>query len=132
VIQFTLPIYWIKEYKTKTNKKVLVGMNWYRNAHYFDQNKFKKEFEAKIAEQLKDSIEAISGSFTMEYNLYYKNPNSDPSNIIALIEKVSLDALQDLNIIKNDNVMNHKGSEWKVVDKDVDEPRVEIIIKEIK
>jgi len=132
VIKFTLPLYWVKEYKTKVNKSILVSMNWYRNAHYFDQNRFKKDFEAKVAEQLKDSVESISEPFMMYYAIYYKNPNSDPSNIIALIEKVSLDALQELNIIKNDNMKYHKGSIWKVVDKDIDEPRVEIIIKEYK
>ena len=128
MIQFTLPIYWTKKYKTKKDKTILVGINWYRNAHYFDQNNFKKDFELLIKNQLKDTTITLN-QFIMEYELYYKNPNCDPSNIIALIEKVSLDALQELNIIKNDNIKYHTGSVWKVVNQDKKEPRCVVYIK---
>jgi len=85
-----------------------------------------------IAEQLKDVVVNEIEQFTMEYSLYYKNPNSDPSNIVALIEKVSLDALQELGYVKNDNMKYHCGSNWRVIQVDKERPRCEIELKEWK
>jgi len=132
MIRFELPIYWVKSFKTKPDKVTLAGMNWFRNAHYFDQNKFKKDFESMIAKQLKDAVVNEIEQFTMEYRLYYKNPNSDPSNIIALIEKVSLDALQELGYIKNDNMKYHYGSSWRVIQVDKERPRCSINLRKWK
>jgi Holliday junction resolvase RusA-like endonuclease len=132
MIKFTLPIYWVKKYKTKPNKTILVSMNFYRNAYYFDQNQFKRDFSVIVAEQLKDCSEAKIEQFIMKYKLWYKNPNSDPSNIIALIEKVSLDVLQELGYIPNDNMKYHLGSTWSVEGIDKEKPRCEIKLKEIK
>lgn len=30
MLNFTLPIYWTKQFKTKPNKTHLAGMNWFR------------------------------------------------------------------------------------------------------
>ena len=46
--KIVLPIYWTKEFKTKKDKTTLVGMNWYRNAYFIDQNKMKKHFHSLI------------------------------------------------------------------------------------
>lgn len=127
----TLPIYYTQEFKTKASKTSLVGMNLYRNAHFFLQNNLKKHFTTLVSEQLPE-ISTKIGKFTVEYYLYYKSPVCDGSNIIALIEKFLLDALQENNGIENDNVNYHTGSTWTVVSQDKENPRVEIkiILKE--
>jgi hypothetical protein len=123
----TLPIYWVKTFKTKPSKQVLVGLNWYRNAHHFDQNKFKQEFEQLILNQIDASV-PIKGPYTIAIELYYKRANCDPSNICPMIEKVFLDALQSADVIENDNVQFHLGTSYSVVSQDKENPRCTITI----
>jgi hypothetical protein len=123
----TLPIYWVKTFKTKPSKQVLVGLNWYRNAHHFDQNKFKQEFEQLILNQIDASI-SIKGPYTIDIQLYYKRANCDASNICPMIEKVFLDALQSANVVENDNVQFHLGTSYSVISQDKDNPRCTITI----
>ena len=130
-MHLTLPIYWTKVFKTKPDKTVLCGMNWYRDAHYHEKNKVKKEFSELVYKQLGAEFPPIAGGYTMHYDLFYKNPNCDGANIVAFSEKVVLDAIQEINIVTNDNVKYHKGSTWSVADQDKENPRVEITIKPI-
>jgi 2-hydroxychromene-2-carboxylate isomerase len=123
-----LPIYWTKIRKTKKSTNHLLGMNWFRNAHYFDQNTMKQEMTELVLNQIKNSTIKFE-QFQTHYRLYYKSKVCDPSNIIALIEKVSLDALQTASILKEDNVQYHKQSSWEVVEQDRENSRCEIIIK---
>lgn len=121
-----LPIYWTQHYKTKKDKTVLVGMNWYRNAHYHSQNKMKQDFHELVAKQVGDF--SCDGKFKLAIEIYYKNSNCDGANIAALIEKFVLDALQEDKVIINDNVQYHMGSSWKIVEQDKDNPRSLITI----
>lgn len=124
-LELVLPIYW----QQTSSKTVLVGMNAYRNWHYHTSNNFKKEFTQLVASQLDSCI--ISSPYKLEMRLFYKNPNCDASNVVALIEKVVLDALQTSNIIEDDTVKHHLGSSWTVVSQDKTNPRCEITIKEL-
>ena len=123
-----LPIYYTEHFKTKPSKTLLVGLNFYRNAHHFAQNNIKQHYHQLVADQLLNPVSF--NKFIIDYRLYYKSPVCDPSNIIALIEKFTLDALKLNNIIPDDNVNYHLGSSYSVVAKDTINPRVEITIKE--
>ena len=123
-----LPIYYTEHFKTKPSKTLLVGLNFYRNAHHFAQNNVKQHYHQLVAAQLLNPVSF--NKFIIDYRLYYKSPVCDPSNIIALIEKFTLDALKLNNIIPDDNVNYHLGSSYSVVAKDTINPRVEITIKE--
>lgn len=123
-----LPIYYTEHFKTKPSKTLLVGMNFYRNAHHFAQNNVKQHYHQLVADQLLNPVSF--NKFIIDYRLYYKSPVCDPSNIIALIEKFTLDALKLNNIIPDDNVNYHLGSSYSVVAQDTINPRVEITIKE--
>lgn len=120
----SLPIYWTMP----SGKTVLVGLSWFRNAHYYQQNQLKREFHELVGNQL-SGVAPVKGQFRLELNLYYKNSVCDASNIAAVIEKVALDALQEFNIIENDNVKFHLGSCYTVVGQDKVNPRVEITIR---
>lgn len=124
----TLPIYWVNEKKTKASTTHLVGMNWYRNAHHHAQNQMKKDFNELVVNQLNKSDAKNLTSFKITYKLYYKNPSCDGSNIIALIEKFVLDALQAYEVLENDNVKHHLGSSWEIIGQDKDNPRCEITL----
>ena len=125
-----LPIYYTQEFKTKPNKTSLVGMNLYRNAHYFLQNNMKKHFQDLVIEQLPSVVEVVQ-QFTVTYKLYYKSPVCDASNIVALIEKFYLDAIKEHGLIIDDNVNYHISSSWQVIAQDKTNPRIEVTIKEL-
>ena len=125
-----LPIYYTQEFKTKPNKTSLVGMNLYRNAHYFLQNNMKKHFQDLVIEQLPPVVEVVQ-QFTVTYKLYYKSPVCDASNIVALIEKFYLDAIKEHGLIIDDNVNYHISSSWQVIAQDKTNPRIEVTIKEL-
>ena len=126
-----LPIYWTQEFKTKPNKTVLAGMNYYRNAHYHAQNTMKKDFHGLVVQQLPDPECVYDGSFRLELGIYYKNSNCDGANIAAIMEKFVLDSLQSENIVINDNVKYHKGTTWRILGQDKDNPRCEVtLVKE--
>lgn len=125
-----LPIYWTQHYKTKKDKTVLVGMNWYRNAHHHSQNAMKKHFHSLVGPQV--SMIPNLGKFKLTIEIYYKNSSCDGANIAALIEKFTLDALQEQEVILNDNVQYHLGSTWEVAGQDKDNPRCLITITNIE
>ena len=125
-----LPIYYVEEKKTKADKTWLVGMNAYRNWHYHLSNKIKTHYHNLVAgSTLPDPIDK---GFTLSITIYYKNPSCDGSNIAALMEKFTLDSLQELNIIKQDNVKHHLGTIWKIGGQDKENPRAEIEILPVK
>jgi hypothetical protein len=130
MIQVTLPVYYIKTYKTKPSVKIFVGQNWFRNAHYRDQNKVKQDFASVVALQVTNST-PIKGAFTVEYTYYYKNKLSDLANVCALSSKIVLDALQDVKLIENDNVQYCIQETYKVGTQDTHNPRVEITLTPI-
>lgn len=131
MIKLVMPIYWTKEFKTKKNTTHLVGMSWYRNAHYRDQNNWKREFTEIVKEQI-GSNGTYLNYYRLQMELYYKNKVSDGSNVIPVIEKVVLDALQDIGAITDDTVEFHLGSSWSIAGQDRENPRCEITLIEVE
>lgn len=127
-----MPIYYTQEFKTKDNKTFLVGMNWYRNAHYHISNKVKKERHELVCSQIGPSPAEKIEKYKLHITLYYKNSNCDGSNISSLVEKYVLDAIQEHGVVENDNVKFHLGTTWEIGGQDKENPRAEVIIKEIQ
>jgi hypothetical protein len=127
-IRLRLPIYW----ECKGKKPVLVGMNWYRNAHYYLQNKVKKHYHELVRELLKfQEIYIFDRHLTfnrcrVSYVLWYKNPASDMMNVVACLDKFILDALQKLGNLDNDAVKNYDMMEARVGGRDRLNPRLEV------
>lgn len=122
----TLPIYWDSGKKT-----VLLSINWYRNAHWSFQNRFKQDLHSIVGDQL-GNLQPVQGPYRLHLDIFYKNPSCDGSNIAALQEKVILDALQDFNILESDTVKYHLGTTWTVAGQDKINPRCEITIHPIE
>lgn len=123
-----LPIYWTQHFKRKKDKTTLVGLNFYRNAPYFIQNKMKQDFHELVLNQVQ-ALEKPIESYTLHTDLYYKNPSCDGRNVVPMIEKFVLDALQG-PVTSNDNVKCDLGGSWEVVEQDKENPRVEITLTE--
>lgn len=120
-LTLSLPIYW-------TNGKTthFVGMNFFRNAHHFIKAKIKRDYHELIANQSLNCPKLTT--FKTHYKLYYKSTVCDPSNVIALIEKFTLDGLIEAGVLTNDNVNFHLCSSWEVISQDKVDPRVEITL----
>lgn len=131
-MKIILPIYYTQEFARKKNKTFLVGMNWYRNAHFHLLNQVKRHYHSLTKEQLDSTnLIAIRGQYRLLIELYYKNLGSDGSNICSVMEKFVLDAFKGV-VVVDDKIKYHLGTTWKVVEKDKENPRVEITIEEVK
>jgi hypothetical protein len=128
---FVMPIYYTQEFKTKDPKTTLVGMNKWATEHYHLKNKIKSSLEDDLIKQIQDAnLGPILTPYKVHYKLYWKNPSSDGSNIVALSEKIFLDAIQKADLVQEDNVKWHMGSTWENIGQDKENPRVEITISE--
>ena len=124
-ITFTVPIY----YQATKAKNVMIGMNWYRNAHYAIANKAKKHYCDTIIAIIQYNA-FISGKVSVEYNIYLKRKGSDGGNVLAVISKFVLDGLVKAKVLEDDNasiVVREVGNYYF----DKSNPRCEIIIKQI-
>jgi len=125
----TLPVYFTQEFKSKSPKTFLVSLNWYRNAHYFQQNLVKRHYHEILHLLLKD-VKPITGKYVVEYTYYYKTKTSDMPNVTPMCSKWLNDALQHLKLVENDNVQYLVEEVHRVGGYDKDNPRCEILIKE--
>lgn len=126
-MELVLPIYHTLHRPKAGDKTFLLSLSWYRNAYHQEQNSVKHAYHEVVANQLPTPTTPLL-AFRTHYQLYYKNPASDPSNIITIIEKFLLDALQEHHIITNDNAKYHLSSSWEVISQDRDNPRVVVTI----
>jgi hypothetical protein len=125
---FTLPIYYTVNRSTKKSTTHLVSDNWVRNLHYHMKNQVKQHYHTLVSEAIITAPTEPLDTFALHFQLYYKNPSSDPSNVIHQLEKYVLDALQDLGLITNDTVRHHCSSFWEVITQDKTNPRCVITL----
>ena len=127
MIRITLPVYFsFAATKNRKIKTVLVSSNWFRNAHFFHKNQVKSAYHELAISRLNEvSAEPIEGIYKTRYIYYYKNKGSDGSNVVSMIEKFFLDALQGAKIVKEDNVLFH-SSDGFICREDKANPRIEI------
>ena len=131
MIKLELPIYHTFQRKTKKDTKILVGMNWYRNAHFRNSNQIKKFYHELIFVKVLKA-QRIKGSYQVEYLLYPSNANCDLMNVVSVIDKFLNDALQDCGVVVNDNIKFYKHMIATVKEVDKLNPRIEIEVEEIE
>lgn len=119
-----LPIY------AGVRKKYLLSLNWLQSAHYRARNKVKQDYHIMIGEIVPKGFK-LNSPLTTHYKLFYKNKKSDAPNIVTVIDKFLMDALQEHGVIAGDSVKEYRMSSWEVADKDTEFPRVEVLIEGI-
>ena len=130
MIKLELPIYHTFQRKTKKDTKILVGMNWYRNAHFRNNNEVKQYYHKLIHSKVTQS-QKIKDKYMISYMLYPSNANCDLMNVVSVIDKFLNDALQDCGVVVNDNIKFYKSMTAGVKEIDKYNPRIEIKIIEI-
>ncbi len=125
-MKISLPIYYEQEYKTKSNKTFLVGLNWYRNAHHMITNKVKIHYHELVAKQI--TRETYS-KVRVHYDVYAKRNGTDGPNIRSILEKFVLDGLVESGVIKDDKIgiLLGDSSDYYI---DGENPRIEITINQ--
>jgi len=126
MIRVTVPLY----FNVSQKKVVLLGLNWYRSAHYIVNNKAKKWIASIVADNI-EGEPILEGQIHAHYKIYIKRRGSDGSNIRSVIEKFVLDAIKTEGYIKDDNadIIISDSSEY-FYDKEF--PRAEIELTKIK
>ena len=102
-------------------------------SHYMQYAKMKKSATNRVAwacNQLETIDKVTLNSIELDITYYYKNRRKDPDNIAAA-KKFILDGLVKAGIIKNDGWKEVKGwsEKWE---RDKDNPRIEVEIKEVE
>lgn len=130
ILQIIVPIY--RKFPNKKSKQgfsnTVLGMNWYRNAHFQVLNKVKAEYNTLIISELTKYEITPFHKVHIHYKIYCKNNKTDGGNVRSVIEKFVLDALIKSNLLKDDCIkyIMSDSSEYFV---DKNKPRCEIIIK---
>jgi hypothetical protein len=126
-MKIILPIYYEQEYKTKPNKKMLVGLNNYRNWHHMISNKVKHWYHDEVKKQI--TRERFS-RVRVHYDVYAQRNGTDGPNIRSILEKFVLDGLVVAGVIEDDKIgiLMGDSSDYYI---DAENPRIEITIKEV-
>lgn len=113
------------------DKTISLSLNWYRNAHHFEQNDVKVKFKDAVAEAL--MLSGLSKSKKLPHPLkftyrYFFKRKCDTGNFHTIIEKFFLDALVEFEMLPEDNCEIVSGGDYEFGGYDRQNPRVEISI----
>ena len=121
---------WIPR-KTTEDKRVILNLNIYRNAHHMTLNAAKQEM-AKHVQLAVVGLAPIDGRFRFTYTVFPETGRAfDLANVCSIVQKFTDDALIDCGIIKNDiyKIVAEVNYRFGKVDKA--NPRAELMIEEI-
>lgn len=100
--KITLPMFVPMLNKNVPDKKIAVNMNWYRNVNFIINDNVKKEFKRLVGDYI-NKLKKATGKIHVEYTVYYDR-EPDGMNVVSIVSKYFLDALQDYWIIKDDKI----------------------------
>lgn len=124
------PLYIDLPRKTKKDKRVYLNLNTYRNLNFIVNNQVKKTYLESLRSQL-EGLE-IQTPVEIEYKVYKASKRLlDKMNVVSIVSKYLLDAITELNCWQDDNDKFVKKETILPTELDRDNPRVEVLIKEI-
>ena len=116
--------------KTVKDKRIALNMNTYRNLHHRISNDAKKAYSEALREQLKDL--SIQTPVEVTYKVYKGSKRRlDKMNVVSVVSKFLLDSITEYGCWEDDNDDYVKTETILPTELDRENPRVEIIIKEI-
>lgn len=128
--KITSPLYVTLSRKTVKDKRVSLNMNTYRNLHHRVNNNAKKVYSEMLREQLEGLT--INTPVEITYKVYKaSNRRLDKMNVVSVVSKFLLDSITEYGCWEDDNDDYVKKETILPTQLDRDNPRVEIIIKEI-
>tara|TARA_R110002126_G_scaffold8054_2_gene38702 strand:- start:260 stop:655 length:396 start_codon:yes stop_codon:yes gene_type:complete len=116
--------------KTVKDKRIALNMNTYRNLHHRISNDAKKAYSEALREQLEDL--SIQTPVEITYKVYKASKRRlDKMNVISVVSKFLLDSITEYGCWEDDNDDYVKTETILPTELDRENPRVEVIIKEI-
>lgn len=116
--------------KTVKDKRIALNMNTYRNLHHRISNDAKKAYSEALREQLEGL--SIQTPVEVTYKVYKGSKRRlDKMNVVSVVSKFLLDSITEYGCWEDDNDDYVKKETIMPTELDRDNPRVEIIIKEI-
>lgn len=127
---FTSPIMVEIPRKTKANKRIHLGLNWYRNAQHFESNTVKTIYKDLMTPRCEGIVmkEPIKITYT-----YFANDarKSDIDNKCSVVNKFFQDTLVACGCISEDNYTVVPNVEYLFGGVDKKNGRVEILVQEV-
>lgn len=112
-------------------KNFTLGLNQYRNSHFLVLNKVKIVYKELMKQQIEKLPKFTKVKIT--YTLFPKTKRlTDLDNICSIHSKFFMDALTELDRIQDDNYLYVPEISFNFGKVDKDNPRVEIVITELK
>ena len=116
--------------KTVKDKRIALNMNTYRNLHHRISNDAKKAYSEALREQLEGL--SIQTPVEVTYKVFKASKRRlDKMNVISVVSKFLLDSITEYGCWEDDNDHYVKTETILPTELDRENPRVEIIIKEI-
>jgi hypothetical protein len=122
------PIYITINRQRSASKRITLGLNWFRNAHYHTVNAAKVEYLRLMRSQIQE-IPCVAWPIKLRCR-YYLRRRCDVGNIHSVIEKFFLDCLVTLGRLPDDDVHHVLGASYCFAGFDTKNPRAEIEIME--
>jgi len=118
--------------QVSSRKNFRINLNEYRNAHFRTLNSAKIEFKRAV----QDQINKIKGHFSnikLTYKVFKNDKRScDVANICSVADKFFCDALVESGKIKDDSYKYIKEIIYSWGGVDTENPRIEVVIEEVK
>ncbi len=130
MVTLTLPL---EVFYTK-NKKFILNLNNYRNAHYRVLSSAKKTYSDNLVEEIEkwDVKPSYKNPVHLEYVYYAKsNRRVDVSNPCSIIDKFTCDALVRVGILEDDSSKQVESVAYLFGGVDKEFPRCRLTIKEV-
>ena len=119
----------LEVYYTK-NKKFILNLNNYRNAHYRTLASAKKIYADNLVDRI--SHPKYEEPVVLTYTYYAKSKRRlDVSNPCSIIDKFTCDALVKAGVLEDDSSKQIKQVIYKYGGIDKENPRCELVIKKI-
>ena len=116
----------LEVYYTK-NKKFILNLNNYRNAHYRTLSNAKKIYADNLVDRI--SYPKYEEPVVLTYTYYAKSKRRlDVSNPCSIIDKFTCDALVKAGVLEDDSSKQIKQVIYKYGGIDKDNPRCELVI----
>ena len=123
-IDLPLEVYYSK------NKKFILNLNNYRNAHYRILSNAKKIYAENLVDRI--SHPKYEEPVVLTYTYYAKSRRRlDVSNPCSIIDKFTCDALVKAGVLEDDSSKQIKQVIYKYGGIDKENPRCELVIKKI-
>lgn len=132
-MKLDLPLLVKMERKTKKPLKIYLNLNSYRNTHYQTLNKAKVQYANELFEQIEARSQILEPPLKCTYTLFPQSKRRiDLGNVLSIVQKFTEDALVTAGIITDDDSTIITEVSHCIGPVDKDNPRVELLIEEIR